>query len=51
MQVFLISLIAFVAAFAAMAIGCVRGRPPEARECGGCPARCGPEEGGARWLP
>jgi len=51
METFLISLIAFGLAFAAMAIGCSRGRPLGSHGCGDCPARRNAEEGGTRCRP
>ena len=39
MSTFLVSLLVFGAAFAAMAIGALRGRPLGARGCGDCSKR------------
>lgn len=51
METFLISLLVFGAAFAAMAIGALRGRPLGSRGCDGCPARRAQEKGGTRCRP
>ena len=50
-ETFLISVLVFGAAFAAMAIGALRGRPIGSRGCDGCPARRTPEEGEMRCRP
>ena len=51
MNLFLMTFLGFGAAFAAMAVGALRGRPLSSRDCGDCPARRAPEEGGMRCRP